>query len=159
MMKVVLDLSGAFEYGAPPHGGLAFGLDRLCTILGGFASIRDVIAFPKNKVFFILAQSFCARPSIECKSNRLFLQAGRDLMISSPSLLAPEQMEELKIATTATEDDLKKAATMWNEPDPVVSKKAKKAKKNKGDRHPGGHGHGHGQGQKQPEAAAPAAAE
>merc|ERR1719216_175475 len=41
-------LLGAFEYGAPPHGGLAFGLDRLCTILGGQTTIRNFIAFPKN---------------------------------------------------------------------------------------------------------------
>lgn len=67
-------LMGAFEYGAPPHGGLAFGLDRLCTILGGRTSIRDYIAFPKN--------------------NR-----GQDMMINSPSIIAPEQLEELKIKT------------------------------------------------------------
>jgi len=67
-------LLGAFEYGAPPHGGLAFGLDRICTILGGGTSIRDYIAFPKNN-------------------------KGRCMMINSPSEIAPKQMEELKIQT------------------------------------------------------------
>jgi aspartyl-tRNA synthetase len=134
-------LLGAFEYGAPPHGGLAFGLDRLCTILGGKTSIRDYIAFPKNK-------------------------AGRDLMIQSPSQLTQEQLDELKVASTATEDDLKVAAHMWDVVEAKVSKKQKK-KKNKGKNHPGGHGHGQGkprnqgkqQGGKQAEAApAPAPA-
>jgi len=66
-------LLGAFEFGAPPHGGLAFGLDRLCTILGGGTSIRDYIAFPKN-------------------------QQGRDTMINSPSEIADKQKAELCIA-------------------------------------------------------------
>jgi len=67
-------LMGAFEYGAPPHAGLAFGLDRLCTILGGKSSIRDFIAFPKNN-------------------------QGRDTMIEAPSVITPEQLDELSIQT------------------------------------------------------------
>ena len=63
----------AFEYGAPPHGGIAFGFDRLCSIFGGVDSIRDFIAFPKNN-------------------------AGRDVMIDSPSPLEKGQLEELGIA-------------------------------------------------------------
>lgn len=65
-------LMNAFEYGAPPHGGLAFGLDRLVATMGGSDSIRDYIAFPKN--------------------NR-----GRDVMIDAPSLLNEEQLKELNI--------------------------------------------------------------
>jgi aspartyl-tRNA synthetase len=68
-------LLDAFEYGAPPHGGLAFGFDRLCSLFGGTDSIRDYIAFPKNN-------------------------AGRDVMIDSPSPLAQAQLNELKIKTT-----------------------------------------------------------
>lgn len=68
-------LMDAFEFGAPPHGGLAFGFDRLCSLFGGSDSIRDFIAFPKNN-------------------------AGRDVMIDSPSPLAPAQLEELKIKST-----------------------------------------------------------
>jgi len=67
-------LMGAFEYGAPPHGGLAFGLDRLCTILGGKTTIRDFIAFPKNN-------------------------QGRDTMIDTPSTITQAQLAELSIAT------------------------------------------------------------
>ena len=66
-------LMEAFEFGAPPHGGIAFGFDRLCSIFGGVDSIRDFIAFPKNN-------------------------AGRDVMIDSPSPLAPGQLDELGIA-------------------------------------------------------------
>ena len=63
-------LMNAFEYGAPPHGGLAFGLDRLCALMGGAESIRDFIAFPKNN-------------------------AGRDVMIDAPSNIDGNQMDEL----------------------------------------------------------------
>ena len=66
-------LMEAFEYGAPPHGGIAFGFDRLCAIIGGQESIRDFIAFPKNN-------------------------SGRDTMIDSPSSLDGIQLNELKIS-------------------------------------------------------------
>jgi len=78
-------LLGAFEYGAPPHGGLAFGLDRLCTVLGGQTSIRNYIAFPKNNV-------------------------GRDMMIDSPSAITPAQLAELSIGLALSEKDLAAAA-------------------------------------------------
>jgi aspartyl-tRNA synthetase len=68
-------LMDAFEFGAPPHGGLALGFDRLCSIFAGLDSIRDVIAFPKNN-------------------------SGRDVMIDSPSTIADSQLNELKIKTT-----------------------------------------------------------
>lgn len=68
-------LLDAFEYGAPPHGGIAFGFDRLVSIFAGLDSIRDVIAFPKNN-------------------------SGRDVMIDSPSTIADEQLKELKISMT-----------------------------------------------------------
>lgn len=65
-------LLGAFEYGAPPHGGVAFGFDRLCSILGGSESIRDFIAFPKNN-------------------------SGRDVMLDAPSAIDQSQLTELQI--------------------------------------------------------------
>jgi aspartyl-tRNA synthetase len=65
-------LMDAFEYGAPPHGGLAFGLDRLVAILGGQETIRDFIAFPKNN-------------------------SGRDVMIDSPAAIDATQLKELSI--------------------------------------------------------------
>ena len=65
-------LMNAFRYGAPPHGGVAFGFDRWCALFGGSESIRDYIAFPKNN-------------------------AGRDVMIDSPSVIETEQLEELHL--------------------------------------------------------------
>jgi aspartyl-tRNA synthetase len=67
-------LLDAFEYGAPPHGGIAFGFDRLCSLFGGADSIRDFIAFPKNN-------------------------SGRDVMIDAPSPIAQAQLDELQIDT------------------------------------------------------------
>ena len=69
-------LMEAFEYGAPPHGGIAFGFDRLVSIFAGLDTIRDVIAFPKNN-------------------------SGRDMMIDSPSKIDEKQMVELSIKSTA----------------------------------------------------------
>lgn len=66
----------AFKYGAPPHGGLAFGFDRVCALFGGQETIRDYIAFPKNNV-------------------------GRDVMLDAPSQIDDEQMDELFLKSTA----------------------------------------------------------
>jgi len=65
-------LMNAFEFGAPPHGGIAFGFDRLCSLFGGSESIRDYIAFPKNN-------------------------AARDVMIDSPSRISDDQLKELSL--------------------------------------------------------------
>ncbi len=66
-------LLGAFEYGAPPHGGIAFGFDRLCAVMSGQTSIRDFIAFPKNN-------------------------QGRDMMIDAPAAVHPDQLDELSLS-------------------------------------------------------------
>ena len=68
-------LMNAFEYGAPPHGGLALGFDRLCALFGGQETIRDFIAFPKNN-------------------------SGRDVMIDAPSTIDKKQLDELSIKVT-----------------------------------------------------------
>ena len=72
-------LMNAFEYGAPPHGGIAFGLDRLVAIMGGNEIIRDFIAFPKNN-------------------------SGRDVMIDSPSTVSDEQLKEINLKLWDIED-------------------------------------------------------
>jgi aspartyl-tRNA synthetase len=62
----------AFQYGAPPHGGLAFGLDRLVSLFAGLDTIRDCMAFPKNN-------------------------SGRDVMIDAPSVIDQSQLDELNL--------------------------------------------------------------
>jgi aspartyl-tRNA synthetase len=71
-------LMNAFEFGAPPHGGIAYGFDRLCALFGGQDSIRDFIAFPKNN-------------------------AGRDMMIDSPSAIKQDQLDELYLSLVKPE--------------------------------------------------------
>ena len=73
-------LMNAFRYGAPPHGGLALGFDRLCSLLGGVNTIRDFIAFPKNN-------------------------QGRDVMIDAPSAIHQKQYDELFLASTASDKE------------------------------------------------------
>ena len=73
-------LMDAFQYGAPPHGGLALGFDRLCSLFGGSDSIRDFIAFPKNN-------------------------SGRDVMIDAPSPIHDEQYDELFLRSTAPDEN------------------------------------------------------
>jgi aspartyl-tRNA synthetase len=65
-------LMNAFKYGAPPHGGIAYGLDRWVSLFAGLDSIRDCIAFPKNN-------------------------SGRDVMLDAPSVITPEQLDELSL--------------------------------------------------------------
>ncbi|MBQ2482219.1 MAG: aspartate--tRNA ligase [Bacteroidales bacterium] len=72
-------LMNAFKFGAPPHGGLAFGFDRLCALFGGQETIRDYIAFPKNNM-------------------------GRDVMAEAPSVIDDAQMDELFLKSTYTKD-------------------------------------------------------
>jgi aspartyl-tRNA synthetase len=73
-------LMNAFEYGAPPHGGIAFGFDRMCAVFNGIDSIRDFIAFPKNNL-------------------------GRDVMINAPYQISNEQLKELSIQINYSEKD------------------------------------------------------
>ena len=70
-------LMNAFRYGAPPHGGIAYGLDRLVSLFAGLDSIRDCIAFPKNN-------------------------SGRDVMLDAPAMLEDEQLKELNLKVEIT---------------------------------------------------------
>jgi hypothetical protein len=72
-------LMDAFKFGAPPHGGLAFGFDRLCSLFGGSDSIRDYIAFPKNN-------------------------AGRDVMLDAPGCIDQSQLDELYLELRKPEE-------------------------------------------------------
>ena len=72
----------AFKFGAPPHGGLAFGFDRLCALFGGQETIRDYIAFPKNNM-------------------------GRDVMAEAPSVIDDAQMDELFLKSTYKKEETK----------------------------------------------------
>ncbi|MBQ3083541.1 MAG: aspartate--tRNA ligase, partial [Alistipes sp.] len=72
-------LMNAFKFGAPPHGGLAFGFDRLCSLFGGSESIRDYNAFPKNK-------------------------AGRDVMLDAPGYVDPAPLDELYLSLVTPEE-------------------------------------------------------
>ncbi len=72
-------LMNAFKFGAPPHGGLAFGFDRLCSLFGGSESIRDYIAFPKNN-------------------------AGRDVMLDAPGYIDQSQLDELLLTLRKPEE-------------------------------------------------------
>ena len=72
-------LMNAFKYGAPPHGGLAFGFDRLCSLFGGSDSIRDYIAFPKNN-------------------------SGRDVMLDAPGIIDQKQLDELCLAVNISKE-------------------------------------------------------
>ena len=73
-------LVGAFKFGAPPHGGLAYGLDRLCMLMAGAPSIRDGIAFPK-------------------------VQNASDLMMACPDVVDQKQLDDLFIACTKIEEE------------------------------------------------------
>ena len=73
-------LINAFKFGAPPHGGLAYGLDRMCMLMAGAESIRDVIAFPK-------------------------VQNASDLMMACPDFVDDKQLDDLSIAVTRREQD------------------------------------------------------
>ena len=71
---------GSFQYGAPPHGGIAFGLDRLVAILKGHETIRNFIAFPKNN-------------------------KGRDIMIDAPSIIKSKQLNELSLSLKSKKEN------------------------------------------------------